>query len=216
MRDRPCIEQIDPLAPDQHLIKRAAGIIAAGGIVIYPTRNLYGLGADAQNPGAVRRVFEIKKRNPDNPVSILIPGIGVLDRYAEDITEDACKIMQGLWPGGITLVFRAKPDLPDILTAGTGTVGIRLPAHPAAAALAKETGRAITATSANLSGQPGASRIEDISREVTQAADLVMNAGTLEPGAGSTILDVTAEPPKILRHGPVAEEDVFSLLKKHK
>lgn len=213
MKDKPGTEPIDPLAPDPDLIQKAAGIIAAGGLVIYPTRNLYGLGADAQNPGAVRRVFDIKKRKPDNPVSILIPDRQALDTYAEHVSHAAGKIMDRFWPGGITLVFSAKPGLPEMLTAGTRTVGIRLPEHPVAAALAKAAGRAITATSANLSGQPGAGRVKDISRSVTKAVDLVLDAGTLEPGTGSTILDVTCDPPEIIRQGPVKEEDLQSLIK---
>ncbi|MFO7839811.1 MAG: L-threonylcarbamoyladenylate synthase [Desulfosalsimonadaceae bacterium] len=212
MKDKPRIEQIDPLGPEQEIIRRAADIIAAGGLVIYPTRSLYGLGVDAQNPGAVKRVFEVKKRAPANPVSILISDRQVLDGFVEDISDTAERIMDRFWPGGITLVLRAKTGVPGILTAGTGTVAIRLPAHPAAAALAEATGSAITATSANLSGDPGGRRIRDITRAVKEAVDLVLDAGTLEPGTGSTILDVTCEPPKILRHGPVTEEDLRPLL----
>ncbi|MFW5874802.1 MAG: L-threonylcarbamoyladenylate synthase [bacterium] len=204
MKDKPRIEGIDPRAPEPALINKAADILKCGGLVIYPTKNLYGLGADAKNPDSVKKVFEIKKRDLKNPVSILIARRQEVYAYAGDISDTAEKIMDRFWPGGITLVFKAKPGLPDILTAGTGTVGIRLPAHPVAAALAKASGCALTATSANLSGAPGHGRIRDIDRAVAMAAGLILDAGTLEPGTGSTIIDVTCEPPNILRHGSVA------------
>ncbi|MFW6011074.1 MAG: L-threonylcarbamoyladenylate synthase [Desulfosalsimonas sp.] len=214
MTDNSCIARINPAAPDPALIRRAAKIIADGGLVIYPTRNLYGLGADAKNRKAVKRVFEIKKRTFKNPVSVLISSRRDVYMYAEDISNTAERIMDRFWPGGITLVFKAKPGLPDILTAGTQTIGIRLPANPAAAALAKAAETPVTATSANLAGNPGPGRISDIDAALIKAADLVLDAGTLEPGTGSTILDVTCDPPGILRHGRVTSQALRDLLEK--
>lgn len=213
MTDKPRVARIDPLAPDPELIKRASDIIAGGGLVIYPTMSLYGLGADAEDPKAVEKIFEVKKREPENPVSILIADRLALDRYAKGVSDAAEKVMDRFWPGGITLVFRAKPGLPPILTAGTHTVGIRLPFHPVASALAKTAAAAITATSANLSGRPAAGRISDIGRDLTETADLVLDAGTLDTGPGSTILDVTCDPPKILRQGRVKAEDLQKVIR---
>ncbi|MCF8025142.1 MAG: threonylcarbamoyl-AMP synthase [Desulfobacteraceae bacterium] len=212
MKDKPQIARIDPLSPDPGLIRRAADIITIGGLVIYPTRNLYGLGVKAANPGAVKKVFEVKNRAPDNPVSILISDRGALNTYAADVSDAARSIMDRFWPGGITLVFRAQPDLPRRLTAGTQTVGIRLPAHPVATALVKAAGTAITATSANLSGHFGVRGISDIGRQLTEAVDLVLDAGTLEPGEGSTILDVTCDPPRVIREGWVTANDLRALM----
>lgn len=132
--------------------------------------------------------------------------------YAEHVSDTAQMIMDRLWPGGITLVFNAKPGLPDILTAGTQTIGIRLPANPAASALAKAAKIPVTATSANLAGDPGPGRISDIDTALIKAVDLVLDAGTLEPGTGSTILDVTCDPPGILRHGSVTSQVLQDLL----
>lgn len=214
MTDNSCIARINPAVPDPALIRRAAKIIADGGLVIYPTRNLYGLGADAKNRKAVKRVFEVKKRTFKNPVSVLISSRRDVYMYAEDISNTAERIMDRFWPGGITLVFKAKPGLPDILTAGTQTIGIRLPANPAAAALAKAAETPVTATSANLAGNPGPGRISDIDAALIKVADLVLDAGTLEPGTGSTILDVTCDPPGILRHGRVTSQALRDLLEK--
>ena len=212
MTDNAAIRAVDPVAPDPDLIAQAAALIRGGQTVIYPTRCLYGLGADALNPDAVDRVFRIKQRAGDNPVSILVADREMLAACAAEIPEAAEKVMQRFWPGGVTLVLRAGGILPQRLTGGTGTIGIRVPAHPVARALAAAVQGPITATSANISGQAGPRDIESIPGTVTEAAGLVLDAGELEPGIGSTILDVTCAPPRILREGAVAESDLRSLV----
>ncbi|MCF8037621.1 MAG: threonylcarbamoyl-AMP synthase [Desulfobacteraceae bacterium] len=212
MTGNAAIRSVDPRAPAPDLIEQAAALIRGGQAVIYPTRCLYGLGADALNPAAVDRVFRIKQRAADNPVSVLVADREMLKACAAEIPEDAEKIMQSFWPGGITLVFRAGHMLPRALTGATGTIGIRMPAHPVARALAAAVQRPITATSANISGQTGPREIETIPGTVTEAAGLVLDAGELEPGIGSTILDVTCTPPRILREGAVAASDLRSLM----
>ncbi len=212
MTGNAAIRSVDPGAPDPDLIAYAAELIRGGQAVIYPTRCLYGLGADALNPDAVDRVFWIKQRALTNPVSILVADREMLEACAAEIPKTAEKIMQSCWPGGITLVLRAGGILPRALTGGTGTIGIRMPAHPVASALAAAVQRPITATSANISGQTGPREIETIPGTVTEAAGLVLDAGELDPGIGSTILDVTCTPPRILREGAVAANDLRSLI----
>lgn len=180
--------------------------------MVFPTRSLYGLGADALNPDAVDRVFSAKNRPPKNPVSILISSRDMLENFVAEIPDAACKVMDRFWPGGITLVFRAAPGLPANLTANTGTIGIRLPSHPTAAALVRAAGTPVTATSANISNAPGAGRVSEISDPVARAADMILDAGALAPGSGSTILDVTCDPPAILRQGAVSEARLQDLL----
>lgn len=147
---------IDPVNPDPKVIRRAIDIIRSGGIVVYPTSMLYGLGADATNREAVSRVFSIKGRMETKPVSILISQQTDVFPLVADIPHAARRIMERLWPGGVTLVFRASGFLPENLTAKTGKIGIRLPLHPAAKRLLKDAGVPVTATSANLSGLPDA------------------------------------------------------------
>lgn len=180
--------------------------------MVFPTRNLYGLGADALNPDAVARVFSAKNRPTSNPVSILIGTRDWLEDFAAEISDSARRIMDQFWPGGITLVFRANPGLPKNLTANTGTIGIRLPAHPAAAALVHAAGNPITATSANTSNTPGAGRVSEISDPVVRAAGMILDAGALVQGTGSTILDMTCDPPAVLRQGAVSEAQLRQVL----
>lgn len=212
MRDKARISRIDARFPDPAVIEAAAGCIRSGGLVIFPTRSLYGLGADALNPDAVDRVFAAKNRPAKNPVSILISSRDLLENFVAEIPDAARRVMDQFWPGGITLVFRAAPGLPKNLAANTGTIGIRLPAHPAAAALVRAAGTPVTATSANISNAPGARRVSEISDPVARAAGMILDAGPLAAGSGSTILDVTCDPPVILRQGAVSEARLQDLL----
>jgi L-threonylcarbamoyladenylate synthase len=197
------IRIVDPLAPDHAAILEAADIIRSGGVVVFPTRNLYGLGADAFNPDAVDRVFRIKRRPPDNPVSILVRSRMDVDGLTPHIPAAARKLMDRFWPGRMTIVFAARPEVPPALIADTGKIGIRVPQHPAAVALTAALDRPITGTSANLSGMPGVHRISDLPEAIIKNVDLVLDAGDLKIGIGSTVVDVTIDPPKVLREGEV-------------
>lgn len=199
---------IDPVNPDPKVIRRAIDIIRSGGIVVYPTSMLYGLGADATNREAVSRVFSIKGRMETKPVSILISQQTDVFPLVADIPHAARRIMERLWPGGVTLVFRASGFLPENLTAKTGKIGIRLPLHPAAKRLLKDAGVPVTATSANLSGSPGCACIDEMPASILGEADLVLDAGRLGGGVGSTVVDITVFPPKILREGSVSAVDI--------
>jgi len=195
---------VDSVSPQRGAIEAAVRVLAAGGLVIFPTRCLYGLGADATRPQAVERVFAAKGRPPDNPISVLCGDAGVLQRVVRKVTPLGERIMRRYWPGAVTLVFEAAADLPATLTAGTGRIGVRLPAHPVAAALAARFGRPLTATSANRSGERGASRVADLPPPLLERVDLVLDAGALEGGNGSTVVDVTGDVPVVLREGVVS------------
>jgi L-threonylcarbamoyladenylate synthase len=205
------IRTIDPLAPDPSVILAAADIIRAGGVIVFPTRNLYGLGADAFNADAVVRVFRIKRRPPDNPVSILIRSRADVDGLVAHIPAAARKLMDRFWPGRMTIVFAARPEVPPALTAGTGKIGIRVPQHPAAVALTAALDRPITGTSANLSGMPGVHRISDLPEAIIKNVDLVLDAGDLKIGIGSTVVDVTIDPPQVLREGEVCMQELTAI-----
>jgi len=191
---------------------RAADVVRAGGVIAFPTRCLYGLGADAFNAEAVDRIFGIKERSPHNPVLILIDRTDRLDRLISELPPVAVRIMDHFWPGRLTIVFKASEALPRCLTAGTGKIGIRLTGHPVAAALVKALQTPLTGTSANLSGKPGCRRIEDLETHIADKLDLLLDAGPLRGGIGSTVVDVTVEPPKILREGEVSGTEIIQLL----
>lgn len=204
---------VDAASLDSTTIEMAASIIRSGGVVVFPTHTLYGLAADALNPKAIARIFAIKGRTADKPISVLIPGKEDIYNVAADFPRAGRQISEQLWPGGVTLVLEARADLPENLTARTGKIGIRLPRHPFASALVSAFGGPVTATSANLSGRPGCSRIEDLAGEIFDGVDLVIDAGPLSGGIGSTVVDVTTDPPTILREGSIKADRIFSVLK---
>ena len=207
----PKIHKIDSVNPNTDIIQEAAEIIRNGGVIAFPTRCLYGLGADAFNARSVDRIFKIKRRPAARPVLILIDSPDRLERLATHISRSAQVIMERFWPGRVTLVFEASAVVPGTLTAGTGKIGIRLAGHPVAAALARAVQGPITGTSANVSGCPGCHQIEDLQPAVTEQLDLVLNAGPLKGGRGSTVVDVTGDIPRVLREGVVSEKEILAI-----
>ncbi len=204
------ILRVDPLHPTHDLIDEAALVIRNGGVISFPTRHLYGLGADAFNVDAVNRVFEIKRRPDDKPLLVLIDKHYDLTRLVQNVPYAATRIMERFWPGAITIVFKAKDTLPINLTAGTDRIGVRMPEHPVALALTTAVQGPITATSANITGNFGCSRVSDMDPLITDKLDLIIDAGALKGGTGSTVVDVTEGSPKILRQGAVSEKDIFA------
>jgi len=204
---------VDPAAPDSALIGRAAELIKAGGLVVFPTRALYGIGADIYQPDAVSRVFTVKRRTSDKPISVLIRSESQLNDLAAEIPDTARRLMDRFWPGLITLVFTAQPAVPSALTGNFGKIGIRMPAHPVAATLLAQLSHPITGTSANLSGQPGCAQISGLAAEIGKEMAMILDAGPLAGGAGSTVVDVTTAPLIVLREGTVSETDIRSCLK---
>jgi L-threonylcarbamoyladenylate synthase len=191
-------------SPDPALIQAAADTIKGGGVVVCPTSGLYGLAADPFRAEAVKRIFKIKGRPAHMPLLVLIDDREILPCLTTGIPTVAEKMAERFWPGGLTLIVPAHPALPPPLTGGGATVGIRQPAHPVARALARAAGGAITGTSANLSGQPGCSSIDELAPAVSAAVDLILDAGRLAGGPGSTVVDCTRTPPQVLREGAVS------------
>ena len=198
--------------PDPALVLQAGRILENSGVVVFPTTGLYGLGADARSHKAVRKVFSIKRRPACKPVLVLVPGIGDLEGLVDTIPDYASHLL-ALWPGGLTLVFRAGRNVPSVLTGGSGKIGVRLPAHPVAWALADAFGGPITGTSANLSGFPAVASAAALAPELVRETDLVMDAGPLAGGPGSTIVDVTIWPVAILREGAVKRRAIEHALR---
>ena len=208
------IRKINSKQPEPEIIAEAAEIIKQGGVVVFPTRCLYGLGVDAFNPDAVEKVIKIKQRPADNPILVLIHSRRQLDSLVTNISPAAVAIMEAFWPGRVTLVFGARETLSNRLTARTGKIGVRLAGHPVAAALAQQVGRPMTGTSANVSGKPGCYHAQYLEAPIAQRVDLILDAGTLEGGVGSTVVDVTADEPRILREGQVTVAEILRALAK--
>ena len=204
------ILRADPLHLTHDLINEAALVIKNGGVIAFPTQHLYGLGADAFNADAVNRVFEIKRRPDDKPLLVLIDKHYDLTRLVQQIPYAATRIMEQFWPGAVTIVFRAKHILPTNLTADTERIGVRMPEHPVALALATAVQGPITATSANITGNSGCSLVSEMDPLMTDKLDLIIDVGALKGGKGSTVVDVTGDSIRILRQGAVSEKDIFA------
>jgi L-threonylcarbamoyladenylate synthase len=182
-------------------------------VVCFPTRCLYGLGADAFNPAAVERVFEIKQRPSEMPLLVLISRLEQLVDLAAKVPPAARLLMERFWPGHLTLVLAARPEIPLRLTAGTGKIGIRLAAHPVARALVEAVSRPITGTSANPSGAGGCRRIAELDPGIAGQVKLILDGGDLKGGVGSTVVDVTGESPVMIREGEVSRPDILAALR---
>ena len=203
---------IDALAPAGNLLQHPVGLLRQGGIVVFPTTGLYGLGGDATRSAVVERVFHIKQRPPEKLVLILVKNRQMATSLVRNVSPAAMAIMENIWPGGVTLVMEAAGNLPLNLTAGTGKIGIRIPRHPVATAILDMLDFPVTGTSANLSGYPGCSRISSLDTCVADLVDGIVDAGPLKGGTGSTIVDVTGSKPVILREGSVPAGEIYSVV----
>jgi len=188
----------------QAAVKDAAKVILSGGVVAVPTESFYGLAVHALNERAIKRLFAVKQRREDNPVLILIPSKESLSSHVSEVSEKALMLIERFWPGGLTMVFFARPILPRSLTSGTGKIGVRLSSHPLPTELARAVGAPITGTSANRTGQPPCSTTKEVMKAVGDDIDLILDGGKTRGGKGSTVLDVTVDPPVIVREGIVA------------
>jgi len=195
---------VDPEAPEPEMLARALALLRRGGTVAYPTETFYGLGADALNEAAVGKIFAIKGRGFQNPLPVIIGAREDLAPLVADVPDAALRLMRDFWPGPLTLVFRAAPSIPPLLTAGTGKIGIRLSSHPVARELARRLGGPLTATSANLSGQKEAVSAAEVRANLRHLEpDALIDGGPAPGGRGSTVLDVTTDPPTLLREGAI-------------
>lgn len=193
-------------------IKKAAEVLKEGGLIVYPTDTLYGLGCNALDESAVKRVFAAKMRPKQNPLSIAVHDIEMMRRYSE-LTALAEKLARAFLPGALTIILQKK-NLPDVLTGGLQKVGIRIPDNSIALKLVELSGVPITATSANISGNAPPVSAEDAASQI-KMADIVLDGGRLGGGVSSTIIDLTGKP-KILREGVIKREELKSVIGKLK
>lgn len=187
----------------EKIIKESLKVLKNGGIVAYPTESFYGLGVNAFNETALQRLYELKERPVKKPMPLIVGSKEALKSIVKSIPIEAERLIKRFWPGALTIVFDAVDDLPDILTAGTGKVAVRIPGDRFALKLAMASGFPITATSANLSSRPPARKTEEVVNYFGEGIDLIIDAGKTPGGKPSTIVDVTVKPPRILRKGRI-------------
>ena len=197
---------VDATQPAAAALETAARVLRARGLVAFPTETFYGLGADALDEAAVARVFQAKGRPADKPLLVLVDSLEMVDWVARDIPAEARRLMARHWPGALTLVLKAHGALPPALTAGTGTIGVRLSAHPVARALVSTLGRPITAPSANSHGHASPRTAAEVIAGLGDRVDLVLDGGTTPGGPASTLLDLTRTPPVVLRAGAIVPD----------
>ena len=206
----PIIRKIDPAAPDERYIDEMAAVLKRGDLIVFPTETFYGIGADALNPSALENVFELKSRPKLLPLLCLIDGFETLGRIVEDVPPWVREIMDAFWPGPLTLVLPAGPNLPAGLVGLTGGVGVRWTPNETALSLIRKLGSPVVGTSANVTGRPACSEIEDLDGSVLLGVQGVLDAGKTPGGLASTVLDCMSRPAKILREGAVSEERLKS------
>jgi len=193
-------------------IPAAAEILRRGGLLGLPTETVYGLGANGLDPAAVAAIFAAKGRPQDNPLILHIPGPEWLERYCRDIPPQAYRLAERFWPGPLTLILKRRPCVPDVVTAGLDTVGMRCPAHPVARAILAAAGVPVAAPSGNTSGRPSPTCAAHMLEDMDGKIDAIVDGGPCSVGVESTILDLTLTPPRLLRPGGISLEQLEAAL----
>ena len=193
-------------------VERAAAILARGGLLGIPTETVYGLGANGLDPEAVAHIFEAKGRPQDNPLILHVPSAEWLERYCQHIPAAAYTLAERFWPGPLTMILRRKPVVPDAVTAGLDTVGMRCPAHPVCRAIIAAAGVPVAAPSGNTSGRPSPTNMADMLEDMEGKIDGIVDGGPCSVGVESTIIDLTEQPPRLLRPGGVTLEELRDAL----
>jgi len=200
--------KVDPTQPEDKPVMLAAEVIQAGGVIVYPTETLYGIGANAWDGAAIAKVRAIKRREGQKPILVIINNEDQLASLTSQVTDEARLLMSRFWPGPLTMVFKATKQVPDLLSQGSGTIGVRIPSSPICLRLLALCGCPLTSTSANLSGGPPLHLVADIKRAIPRGVDLYLDGGELRPTLPSTVLDVTVSPPRLIRCGAVSNVEL--------
>ena len=206
------IVKVDPENIDYNIIKEAADIINRGGLVVFPTETVYGIGADALNDAAVDKIFKAKGRPQDNPLIVHIAELDELYCLASEVPKKAELLAERFWPGPLTMILYKRKILSDKITAGLNTAAIRLPVNKIALALIRESKKPIAAPSANTSGSPSPTEASHVIEDLMGKVDMIIDGGSTYIGLESTVVDMTGDIPMILRPGGVTAEEIISVL----
>jgi len=188
--------------------RRALEVLRRGGVIVYPTDTVYGVGCRIDDEAAVRRIFALKGRGLDDPLPVLLADPGQLDEYGTAISAAARRLAALYWPGPLTIVVRRSPRIPALVAGGGETVGLRVPGHPVPRALVRELGVPIIGTSANTHGTPSPVTVQGAVFDLGDRVDLVIDGGRAPLGLPSTVVDATVDPPRLVREGAVVVRDM--------
>ena len=199
-------------------IEQAAEEIKKGNLVLFPTETVYGIGANALNTNAVKKIFEAKGRAQDNPLIVHVSNLSMVEEIVEEIGELERKLIEKFWPGPLTIIFKRKSEdiIPNVVTANLDTVGIRMPSNLIAKELIEKAGVPIAAPSANVSGKPSGTKIEDIIQELDGKVSYILDGGSTDIGLESTVIKVSEDKVNILRPGKITKEQLEEVAKQVK
>lgn len=201
----------DPAA-QQGEIEAAAAVLRDGGLLGIPTETVYGLGADGLNAEAVGHIFEAKGRPQDNPLILHVPDAAWLEQYCRDIPAEAYALAEAFWPGPLTMILWRRDNVPDQVTCGLDTVGVRCPNHPVTLAIIRAAGTPVAAPSGNRSGRPSPTCARHMIEDMDGRIDAIVDGGSCGVGVESTIIDLTVKPPRLLRPGGLPLERLREVL----
>ncbi|HEX6534737.1 MAG TPA: L-threonylcarbamoyladenylate synthase [Gemmatimonadaceae bacterium] len=204
--------EVDAVHPEPERIERAAAVLRRGGLVAFPTETVYGLGADALNADAVRRIFAAKGRPEFNPLIVHVADIAGARALASRWPDLAQRLAEAFWPGPLTLVVPRRPRVPDVVTAGLDTVAIRSPSHPVARALITAAGLPIAAPSANRFTELSPTRAHHVQRSLGDRVDVIVDGGATTVGIESTVVDVSGDSPVLLRPGGISTDELEGIV----
>lgn len=202
------VTKINPDDFDAHDLAPAVEILHQGGVIAYPTETVYGLGANITHRKAVARIYQIKKRDPQKPISIMTASVAGALELTDDVSELGKILMKRYWPGPLTLILKASQKLPKDLVSRDQKIGLRVPDHPLTQALVQLHKDPITSTSANITGCAPATHAEEVVRQLGESIDLVIDGGESSAKRASTVVDVTGEAPVVLREGVISLSEI--------
>lgn len=209
------ILKIQNIAQAQAIISRASQILREGGLVAFPTETVYGLGANALLEDSIKRIYEVKGRSFKKPLTYHLPSVEAIEPWVKSISPTALKLMEKFLPGPVTLIFQKSEKVSDLITAGSNKVGIRVPSHAATKALLIESQVPVVATSANISGKPTSTNFIHVLEDLDGKIEAAIDSKDLPLGMESTVIDVTVDPPRILRLGFVTIEEIAGTIGIH-
>jgi len=197
--------------PEPDVIQQAVLCLKQGNVLAYPTETFYGLGVDVTNEKALKKLYELKRRDYGLPIAILVSDRQMLEEYIDSVPESASALIRSFWPGPLTILFAAGKKITKSLTTNTGKIGIRISSHPVATAIVREFGRPITTTSANLSGYPPSLNMKHVQKYFKDRIDFILDGGECEPSRGSTVIDLADDTMAIIRDGAIPAEQVIKV-----
>ena len=202
----------EPPSYSPESIRQAARILRSGGVAVFPTETVYGVGADIRNAEAAGRVFVLKNREPSQPLMVHCASPIQIVEYVAEVPEWVQPLIGRFWPGPLALVFQRTDKVPDVVAGGGQTIGIRMVGHPVACDLIEELGAPLAATSANLTGEPATSRFSTVNPALLEQVDVALDSGLCGKDTPSTVLDVTCRPPRVVRVGAVSIQAIEAVV----